>query len=299
MPFAGARLRILVPPGLSQGLAFCRYGPLWRRRGTDADLANYRQAVTALVDEYCARRGHYLTLAPRPNPDFYPHETAILAELGFTVRRPFVDKQRYFVNLTLDPQEQLRSFSKRWRYNLNLSLRHDIAFRLCERSEDVDVFFRMYERMRARKGLYPNAPVHLVKTLRAHLPAGLHPHIVLGFYNDRAIVGAIVSILGDTAYFDFGGGNDEALPLEAGYALQWWIIRWLAGRGLRWYDLGGEGGTYGLMHFKKGFAGKQGAAVALTGEYDRWTHPRARVTADLIYLARAARRGLRALVYSR
>ena len=83
---AGARVVIVTPPGFKSGLAFLRYGPLWRRCDRDADLDIYRAIVAALVEEYCERRGHCLTIVPRPHPEFYERECEVLADHGFAVR---------------------------------------------------------------------------------------------------------------------------------------------------------------------------------------------------------------------
>jgi len=81
--------------------------------------------------------------------------------------------------------------------------------------------------------------------------------------------------------------------LKGGYALQWWIIKWLSGQKVHWYDLGGEAGEKGLRQFKKGLVGKHGATVAMTGEYDYWTHTSARFMSDCIYSLRDIQRAIR------
>ena len=107
---------------MTQGLAFLRYGPFWRPRDRAADIEVYRSTVSALVDEYCARRGHCLTIVPRPNPEFYRQECEVLAEHGFAVRRETTDPNRYLVDVSLDEDAQMRSLDQRWRYNLRQAL---------------------------------------------------------------------------------------------------------------------------------------------------------------------------------
>ena len=103
------------------------------------------------------------------------------------------------------------------------------------------------------------------------------------------VAGAVVAVLGDTAYYVFGATSDEALPLKAGYALQWWIVNWLSDKKVRWYDLGGEAMEPGLRQFKKGLVGKSGVVLAMPGELDYWTHAVGQIVADGIYGFRAAR----------
>ena len=67
-PVAGARVAIIRPPGLPSGVAYLKEGPFWRREGVPADPAVYRAAIAALAAEYGTRRGHCLTVCPRPHP---------------------------------------------------------------------------------------------------------------------------------------------------------------------------------------------------------------------------------------
>jgi len=297
IPVAAARLIVLTLPVLDRGLAYCRFGPIWRRRGSTPDLSIYRAAVQALFDEYCRKRGHYLTIIPRPNAIYHSDEVKALTELGFKIRRPFDDTNRYIVEVQHSADAQLQGFEQKWRYNLNKAMRNKIEVCLCSSTSDINNFCRLYRSMVERKGFSGADPIHLLPQLATHLPEPLRPHIVIASKDGRPLAGAVVAILGDTAFYVFGASDDKALPLKAGYALHWWITRWLADLGIRWYDLGGEALSDGLRQFKKGFVGKNGAVVYMAGEYDRWADSRARFAADAIYLLRAGQRVYRSLRY--
>lgn len=290
---AGARIAIVTLPGCKRGLAFLRFGPFWRHRGRAADLDVYRAAIAALVEEYCVRRGHCLTVIPRPNPEFYQQESQVLSDFGFSVRRRVPDPNRYLVDLSLDEEAQMRSLDQKWRYNLRQALANDFDIRLCESEADVRTFQSLHATMVTRKGFYNADMVHLLPDLAAQLPETSRPRIALAFHQGRAVVGATVALLGDTAYYVFGGSDSAALSLKGGYALQWWIIRWLSTQKVRWYDLGGEAQEPGLRQFKKGLVGKRGAVVSMTGEYDYWTQTSGRLLGDAIYGLRGLQRSIR------
>jgi hypothetical protein len=292
-PVAGARVAVITLPGFSRGLAFLRFGPFWRRRGRAADINNYRAAIAALVEEYCVRRGHCLTVIPRPNPEFYQQESQVLAEFGFSVRRPFPDPDRYLVDLALDEETQMRSLDQKWRYNLRQALTSDFEIRICESEADLRTFQSLHATMVTRKGFYNADMVDLLPALAAQLPPASRPRIALAFHQGRPVVGAAIALLGDTAYYVFGGSDSASLSLKGGYALQWWIIRWLATQNVRWYDLGGKAQEPGLRQFKKGLVGKQGSVVTMTGEYDCWTQTSGRVMGDAIYALRRMQRAVR------
>jgi hypothetical protein len=295
VPVAGARTIVLGWPGLLRGVAYVKFGPFWRRRNAPPDPEVYRATVGALVDEYCRRRGHHLSVVPRPAPDHHARECALLAGLGFAVRRPMLDPNRYLVDVTLEPDAGLQSLEQKWRYNLRRALRTGIECRLADESSGLAMFTALHRRMVARKRFRDTDPVHLLPALGERLPAALRPRVVLASRAGAPVAGAVVSVCGDTAYYLYGASEDAALPLKAGYALQWWIVGWLHDAGVRWYDLGGEACEPGLRQFKKGLVGKCGAIVTTPGEFDRWIGLRARVAGDGIYAVRALQRRIRRL----
>jgi hypothetical protein len=292
-PVAGARVAIIKLPGFARGVAFLRFGPFWRRHGEIPDLTTYRAALGAIVQEYSIRRGHLLTIIPRPNPEFYAQETKALAEFGFGLRRRSPDPNRYLVDLSLDEETQMRSLDQKWRYNLRQAMANDFEIRLCESEADIRIFQSLHAGMVTRKDFRNADVVHLLPELAERLPENSRPHIVLAFHRGRPVAGAAIAILGDTAYYVFGGSDNASLSLKGGYAVQWWIMRWLSQQNVRWYDLGGEAGEQGLRQFKKGLVGKQGTVVRLSGEYDCWSRPSARLIGDAIYALRGLQRTMR------
>ena len=109
---------------------------------------------------------------------------------------------------------------------------------------------------------------------------------VIARHDDEPVAGAIVATFGDTAYYLYGASRDRALKVNAGYALQWWIVNWLTGAGPRWLDLGGAPLGSTLRQFKTGLVGKQGQIVAQLGERDIWQHGSQRIAADALFRLR-------------
>lgn len=117
-PVAGARLGIYMLPVVKRGLALLRFGPFWKRAGEPIDTGNYREALRSLIEEYCKRRKLYLVVRPRAHPDFYPVEADILESMGFRKSNTSM-LDRYFVDLSLSEDQQLKSLEQKWRYNLS------------------------------------------------------------------------------------------------------------------------------------------------------------------------------------
>lgn len=290
---AGALVVVFRPPFFQRGLAYLRSGPFWRSKGRPADLETYRRAVTAVAEEYGKTRGHHLAVVPRCNPEFVEREAAVLRELGFEVSRPNPDPNRYFIDLSLTNDEQLRSLDQKWRYNLKKALKNGFEVSVGDRPEDIACFAALHGAMVERKGFSASDPVHLLPQLATELPSSLRPAVVLARRAGEPVVGAVVVRLGDTALYLFGASAESALPLKAGYALQWWIVNWLSGQGLRWYDLGGEAMNDGLRQFKHGFVGKSGQIAAMPGDFECGFSFGGRLSAELVFAMRGARRLLR------
>ncbi len=51
-----AQIRTVVLPLLDKGIAYVTHGPLWRRKGKEADLQVFEALLTALQDEYVEKR---------------------------------------------------------------------------------------------------------------------------------------------------------------------------------------------------------------------------------------------------
>jgi hypothetical protein len=293
---AGARIAVLTPPLMGKGVAYVRSGPFWRRAGNTPDRQVYREALRAIVAEYGIRRGHSVVVVPRPNPEYYFDDVASLKSLGFTIKRRHPDPNRYFVNLGLDEAEQMVSLGHKWRYNLRKALKNDLDIEHGESPEHITCFLSLHRSMVERKGYYDTDPVSHLAELMRDLPGSLRPRIFILRKDGEPLAGAVVAPLGDTALYLFGASTDVALPMNAGYALQWWIVRNLSQEGFRWYDLGGEAMSIGLRQFKRGLVGKKGRIVPLGNDFEFATTWCGSAAAEIIFAARWGRRIFRRCV---
>ena len=283
----GAIVVMLSPPGIGRGVAYIKFGPVWRDRGAAADPARYRAVVAALVEEYAVRRGHMLTIRPRPHPEVAPVEYAALAAMGFRLRPQEADRNRYLVDLSLDEAAQAASLSQKWRYNLRQAWKKGVTVAEFAGPAGAAEVGRLHRQTVARKGFRDEDNFGVLPAMAERLPPGLAPRSFLASAQGRPVAGAVVGVLGDTAYYLYGASGDEALPLRAGYALQWGIVAALRGSGARWYDLGGDVGETGLRQFKAGLAGSAGAVHAMPGEFHRWSEPLGRLAGEAVFAARA------------
>jgi hypothetical protein len=287
---AGARVAILTQPGFSQGLAYLRGGPFWRRHGVAPDPRLYRAAIEAIRTEYCVRRGHHLVVTPRFHPEFSPLEASMLEAEGFRARRASPDPHRYFVNLGIDRERQMESLDQGWRRNLRKALAHDLEITLGDSEADMERFIGLNASLKRRKRFHDQGHALLLPELARALPPSLRPQIALAYHRGQPVAGAAIVLAGDVAQYLFGGSDGAMLKLNAGYALQWWLIERLSGLGCQWYDLGGESLSEGLRQFKRGLVGREGRIVEANVDYERSGSATGRMIAEIMFGVRAAKR---------
>jgi CelD/BcsL family acetyltransferase involved in cellulose biosynthesis len=286
---------MLRPPLLPVGLGYLKFGPMWRPAGEPADRGVLARMLSALVEEYCRRRGHMLTVLPRPSPDFNEAEEQALREAGFRPREGQVDPLRYLVDVSRDPKDQMASLGQKWRYNLRKALQNGLEVSLADPAEGIGEFAQMHREMVARKGIADRDAVEArLNAMLSDLPSALRPTIAFVRKEGRALAGAVVGRTGDVPVYLFGASRDEALDLNAGYALQWWIVNWLREQGERWYDLGGGAMEPRLEQFKRGLVGKAGRIHRMLPEHDHWAGVPGRLAGELVYRVRDAQRLIRA-----
>jgi len=283
---AAARVFVLAAPLVPAGLAYVKFGPMWRRKGAAQDIGALRAAVEALVAEYCERRRLHLSVALRPSAAVNRIEGEVLSGAGFRLRGPSRDPHRYLVRVDADRERARGSLAQKWRYNLKKAEAVGLEIGFADDPAGIERFTRLHAAMVARKKASAGDPVHLLPQL-AGLPEPIRPRVVLAWHEGSPVCGAVIAVFGDTAYYLWGASDDRALPLNAGYALHWWILGWLATTGTQAYDLGGEVGAEGLRQFKKGLVGRDGDIVEMPGEFVLCNSAASRLFAGGLFHTRA------------
>lgn len=274
------------------GIAYAKFAPLWLHKDRPADIADLRLILEKMVDVYAHDAGLCLTLAPQADPDHLDTIVGELERLGFQWGRDVAAERRYLVDCSLSEDEQRASLSQKWRYNLKKALKEDITIEIVDGMAGIDAFMALHDTMRNRKNYEDFTWVDRFRDLYPNMPDAIRPTVVIAKHNGTPTAGAVVGRIGRTATYLFGGTDERALKLRAGYALQWWITNWLSGQGVRWYDLDSDSDNAGLKQFKGGLSGKRGHIVTLPGEFDFCTSTASRIAAGAIQSVRQLRGNL-------
>lgn len=275
-------------PYLNRGLALVKFAPLWRRKGQPLDKENLGAAIDALTDLFVVKEKLSLSIVPAADPRFAEaHREALLAR-GFRYR-VIHEAERFLVNATLSSDRQRASLSQSWRANLKKSLKAGLAISAEDSDQALADFDGLFAEMQKRKN-YSNASwAHLHKALSGGCPPSIRPTLFLAREDGRAVAGAVVVHIGDTALYHYGASSARGVELKAGYALHWSIIDWLSQRQCHWYDLGGGTRENGLIQFKKGLVGKEGAVAIIPGEFTLSRDPFSALLAEGLLGVRRAR----------
>jgi lipid II:glycine glycyltransferase (peptidoglycan interpeptide bridge formation enzyme) len=179
----------------------------------------------------------------------------------------------------------MRNLDQKWRYNLRQAVKNNIEVQFGD-SEGLPTFANLHSAMLSRKKLRSDDPIHLIPELSKRLPSDMRPKVVFAYHEGIAVAGAVIVVVDDLALYLWGASTEEALPLKAGYALQWKVACWLAERNCRWYDLGGGNRDPGIRQFKRGFVGREGSILELDGEFSLCQSIIALLATDAFYYSR-------------
>jgi lipid II:glycine glycyltransferase (peptidoglycan interpeptide bridge formation enzyme) len=264
---AAAQVVIRHIPFLRSGIAYIKFGPLWQPINQTANPEHLKLALGFLHEEYVIKRGLLVRIMPPPvkgNTNVY---YKALQSAGFN-KMDIATSERYIVNLSVPIDELRKNLKGRWRNHLNRAEKHALTSRWLEGKQAVNMFMALYDNMMSRKLFIDTSAITDFPQIYNDLTPALKPRILICFDQDLPVAGAVISAVGNTAEYLFGASNAKGLELDAGYYMQWQVIKCLYEQSITWYDLGGVAGNEGLHQFKSGLVGKNAVAGTLLGEFD-------------------------------
>jgi len=264
---AAAEVRLFRVPFTGRGIAYLRWGPMWKRAGRTQNPEHFRLALRAVRNEFGDRRGLVLRLNPRLFVEEHAALIAMLSEEGYS-SLPHASTEKTLI-MDLSPTlEQLRAgLDRRWRNHLNKAERDGLTLETGTGDALFQAFGTLYEQMLQRKQFAPTAGLARHRRIQGTLADDLKMGVIIARHEGLPCAGAVYSAIGDTALYLFGATNDAGMRTGGSYLVQWEILNTLKRRGIREYDLHGinaesNPGTY---KFKLGLAGKNGREASFAG----------------------------------
>jgi lipid II:glycine glycyltransferase (peptidoglycan interpeptide bridge formation enzyme) len=269
---AATQARLVRLPVIGAGIAYVRWGPLWRRRSLEPNPEAFRQAIRALRNEYACRRGLVLRLRPvlfrEDSSDFAP----ILAEEGYSAGAEAPDRTLR-LDLTRTTEQLRKGMRPHWRRYLKVAEKSNLE--VVEGTADAffEEFIGIYRELVSRKAFAEPNDIREFRSIQDRLPRNLKMKVLLCRADGRLCAGLICSAIGDTAIYLYGATSNAGLKSRGSYLLHWRLIEWLKESGIATYDLHGinpamNPGTY---KFKADLCGGNGQDVHFLGQFDSCT----------------------------
>lgn len=266
---AAAQARIVRLPGTRMGIAYMRWGPMWRLAGVPEDEEVFRQAIRALRNEFSCRRGLVLRVYPLVYRVENESLKKILREEGYQIQGGEKTDRTLIVDLTPSLEELRSALDQKWRNCLNRAEKNGLELILGEGEELFNEVTKIYWEMVRRKGLVELSDINHLKMVQRDLSPALRLKVILCRLNGEVCAGAIFSAIGTTGVYLSGATSDAGMKTNGSYLVQWAFVKWLKEKGFLHYDLNGinpdvNPGTY---HFKRGLAGKRSRDVEFLGKF--------------------------------
>lgn len=177
-------------------------------------------------------------------------------------------KNTGFTELSIGEEALLAQMKSKWRYNVRLAGRRDIAVRVGTVA-DLPAFYRLYRETGARDGFLVRPFDYYRKTWETLLQADTDPEnpaggaLLLAEHPDEteALAGLFLFRYGERSWYFYGASSDRRRRDMPNYLLQWEAMRWSLGQGCTSYDWWGaptdpenpSDGMAGVWQFKQGF----------------------------------------------
>ena len=270
-PIAAALVRIRKVPGLPMGMAYVRWGPIWRKNGID-DYNHLSQGLRELSHEYVTRRGLFLRIRPFLYDDeSLPHGEKSFQTEGYKAINYWPKRETLLIDLN-KPLEDLRKGLKgKWRGHLNKAKRNKMT--VIEGTDD-ELFVRfqpIHKELLNRKRLTGIKDVEVFRKIQVHLPDKFKMKVFLCEHLGRVCAGILVSSIGKIGHTLSRATSNLGRNSRAAYLVQWQALKWLKEQGCDYYDLSGVNAKLnpGTYSYKLGLCGKNGRQIKRMYQYEK------------------------------
>lgn len=277
-----AQVRVVRLPIVNAGVAYVRWGPLWRRVGEPLDGQVVRRMSQALVDEYVIRRGLLLRVIPHVFEGDLEKGDVQQAWEQLGVREPAAEASYRTFRVDVSPAlEQVRKgLQQRWRNYLKTAEGAGLQVSEGTQKQFYDEFLWMYDEMMARKRFDTSVDVREFGRIQERLPERMKMRVFLCENQGKYVNALVVSRIGETGIYLLAATSNAGLEGKGAHLLQWTAMTKLHQEGAKWYDLGGchPERNPGVYQFKKGMGGVESFMIPRRERVDRFV---SRATLDV------------------
>ena len=299
---AAAQLRIAKLPFVKLGVAYVRWGPMWRLRGQAVNPDVWAIALESIRREYAVQRGLTVRLLPYVLDFESEPLKASLRASQFACLQTATPQRTLLMSLESSLPELRTRLDQKWRNGLNRAEKQGLRVEEGNSDELFERFVAMHAEMNQRKGFVPTSNVDEFRCMQRDLPARHQMRVFLASTESASgqlgAAGVVCSHIGDFGVFMHGATTDAGMQTQASYLLQWCALAWLKQQGAASYNLHGinpatNPGTY---HFKAGLCGRNGVDGHYLGTYECAGAAGSQALVEMALSARRAYRNSRTAV---
>ena len=182
----------------------------------------------------------------------------------------------FWIDLTRDVDEMLKSFSPKTRYNIRYAQRKGVE--VVEDSSDraFERYIKLTRETVERQGFYAHTEgyhrlmweyLHKIPKSKSQNPIA---RLLVAKYKKEIITAWIVFVWHDFLYYPYGASSDKYKNVMANNLMLWEAIRYGKKLGLKTFDLWGREPGKGFTKFKEGYNPR---VVEFLGTWDLPTSP--------------------------
>jgi len=270
---AAAQVRIAKIPFLRVGIAYVRWGPLWRHSASRADTVTFGQVLRALRNEYVCKRGLILRIFPILFSDDASLFSEILTHEGFLALEDDLPGRTILVDLNHSLDEFRDGLGRNWKRNLKVAEGKTLEILEGSGDELFESFIEIYEDMVSRKKFPKPNDINQYKVVQARSSEKFKMKIMICKSEGRPCAGLIWSELGKMGIELFAATNGVGTKTKGSFLLRWKLVEVLKNRNIAIYNLNGINPVKnpGGYKFKTELAGKNGKDVFYLGKFDSST----------------------------
>lgn len=243
-------------------------------RGPMIDFSDAEQVkgFVSSVKELAKEHG---ALFLRMDPEVPEDDRTVLELLkaqGFIrAKKEIQPRSTYLVDLTRPLEDIKASFEPKFRYNINVALKHGISVDQGIGDKAVTDFYDIYKETCSRQTfiIHPLSYYQKINELINKKGMGT---IFTAYKDGIPVAGVYVFLFGGRAWYMYGCSSNKYRNMMPNNLIHWEIIKWAKQKGAAVYDLWGIPSNptdahplWGVYRFKKGFGGK---LVKFIGAYD-------------------------------
>jgi lipid II:glycine glycyltransferase (peptidoglycan interpeptide bridge formation enzyme) len=270
---AAAQIRIMTIPIFGLGIAYIRWGPLFKLKNRPVNPNFFRLAVRALKNEYVYSRKFILRLFPNILNDGSESYLEILKDEGYYQVKEKNKSRTLILDISPSMNDLRKNLNQKWRNCLNKAEKNNLKIVEGSDSSIFSNFISLYRELLKRKKFEEPNDINQFRLLQKDLPIGYKMKIFICRVNEVNVAGGIFSFIGDTGLYLFGATNELGMKTNGSYLIQWAAIKHMKEIGCHYYNLNGINPNQnpGGYHFKVGISGKSGLDAYYLGRFQTYS----------------------------